>query len=423
MRVVVVGGGIAGAEALLALHELAGDRAQLTLVTDGDELVLPPLSVAEPFALGHAPRYPLAPLLERTGAELRRGRLTAVAERDREIVLDDGARVPFDALFLAPGARAVARVEHATTWWPRGDTDAFSGMLRDLEEGYTKRVAFVIPAGAVWPLPLYELALMTAREVRGMGIDDVELTVVTPEAVPLVLFGARAASAVRDELEAAGIKLERASLARVDREPHLQVVLQPSGRRIEVDRVVAVPAVEGPAIPGTAQDSAGFIRVDRNGQMEGSETVWAAGDAIAYPIKYGGLAAQQADAAAAAIAARAGAEVSTPPPPRLRGVLLTGAAPRAIGGAREEHPAAMRMWRPTGKVFGAHLSPFLQEQGGPAAAAPAEPPSAEHIEIDEPLPDAPENAEGFHALWQGEHAGEDFIRELGEKMHDYEQGS
>jgi NADPH-dependent 2,4-dienoyl-CoA reductase/sulfur reductase-like enzyme len=31
-RVVIVGGGVAGIEALLALHDLAGDRAELTLV-------------------------------------------------------------------------------------------------------------------------------------------------------------------------------------------------------------------------------------------------------------------------------------------------------------------------------------------------------------------------------------------------------
>jgi sulfide:quinone oxidoreductase len=58
--VVVVGGGIAAAETLLALRDLARDRVSLTLVCPNDELVLPALAVAEPFALGHAPRYPLS---------------------------------------------------------------------------------------------------------------------------------------------------------------------------------------------------------------------------------------------------------------------------------------------------------------------------------------------------------------------------
>ena len=70
LRVVVAGGGIAAAEVLLALRELAGDRVSLTLVSPSDELVLPALSVAEPFALGHAQRYPLAELLTRAGGDL-----------------------------------------------------------------------------------------------------------------------------------------------------------------------------------------------------------------------------------------------------------------------------------------------------------------------------------------------------------------
>ena len=53
-----------------------------------------------------------------------------------------------------------------------------------------RSVAFAIPRGAVWTLPVYELALLTAahgshaREIRG-----VELALVTPEDEPLQLFG------------------------------------------------------------------------------------------------------------------------------------------------------------------------------------------------------------------------------------------
>ena len=73
LRVVVAGGGIAAAEVLLALRDLAGDRVSLTLVSPSDELVLPALSVAEPFALGHAQRYALAELLTRVGGDLVAG--------------------------------------------------------------------------------------------------------------------------------------------------------------------------------------------------------------------------------------------------------------------------------------------------------------------------------------------------------------
>jgi len=420
LRVVVVGGGIAGAEVLLALGDLAGDRISLTLVSPGAELVLPALSVAEPFGLGRAQRFSLTDLLARVDGDLVVGSLAAVDRQERQIRLADGATLGFDALVIATGARAVARVEHATTWWPRGDPETFGGLLRDIEEGYTRRVAFVIPPGAVWPLPLYELALMTAREISGMGIDGAELTVITPEAVPLALFGSAAARAVREELARLGIRLEVATLARVRPAAPLEVVLQPTIRRLSVDRVVALPGVDGPRIPGTTQNHAGFILVGPGGLMRGSKSIWAAGDAIAYPVKLGALASQQADAVAGEIAARVG--VQTPARPaglKLRGVLMTGAAPRAVGSGTSSAETEHRpIWRPEDKVHGAYLTPYLHNLS-PTIVPGGNP--AEGVIVDETLPgtDA-EEAGSFHALWRGEQGSPDYLHRLGHQMHAYE---
>ena len=398
LRVVVTGGGIAAAEVLLALRDLAGDRVSLTMVSPGDELVLPALSVAEPFALGHAQRYALADLLTRVGGDLVAGSLATGDPPQREIHLTDGQTLGFDALVIAIGARPVARVQHATTWWPGGDPDTFGGLLRDLEEGYTKRVAFVIPPGAVWPLPLYELALMTAREASGMDIDDAQFTVITPEAVPLTLFGSATSRALREELDRAGVVLYTGTVARVAPGDPLEVVLQPSIRRLSVDRVVALPGVDGPRIPGTTHNDAGFILVAPHGRMHGTDAVWAAGDAIAYPVKFGGLASQQADAVAAQIAAHAGVRMTPAPAAlKLRGVLMTGATPRAMGAAAgaapSEHPP---IWRPEAKVFGAYLTPYLR------GLQPAPDPDTEQaggVVVDEDLPGVGSHeAQTFHAL-------------------------
>src|SRR4029453_17586346 len=106
-----------------------------------------------------------------------------------------GGSLRFDALLIAPGARPMVGVEGARTWWPDGDSETYGGLLRDLEEGYSKRLAIVVPPGAVWPLPAYELAIMTAGEARAMGQDDVRIIVVTPEHAPLSLFGEEASAA------------------------------------------------------------------------------------------------------------------------------------------------------------------------------------------------------------------------------------
>ena len=142
--------------------------------------------------------------------------------------------------------------------------------------------------------------------------------------------------------------------------------LHPSGERLDVDRVVTVPVLDGPAIDGLPHDAAGFLPVDAHGRVIGAPGVYAAGDATDFDIKQGGIACQQADAAAEAIAARAGVAIDpTPFAPVLRGLLLTerdtrwlqrdlGSEPSAEGGAREPDS-------PRTKFVGRELSRLLDE--------------------------------------------------------------
>jgi hypothetical protein len=56
--VVIVGGGVAGLEALLGLRAMAGDRVSITLAAAAHDFSYRPLAIAEPFGLGHAYRVP-----------------------------------------------------------------------------------------------------------------------------------------------------------------------------------------------------------------------------------------------------------------------------------------------------------------------------------------------------------------------------
>ena len=203
MRVLVAGGGVAGMEAILALRELAGERVDITMLAPEGTFAYRPMAVAVPFARGHVQRLPLAEFARETSTRLVRGELAAVEPGIARTTA--GAALPFDALLVAVGAWSEPAVPGATTWTPELDQEVMGGLLADIEEGYTKRVAFVVPEGAGWPLPAYELALMTAWDARDMGQDDVEVAVITPEPAPLAMFGDQASESLRSDLDEAGV--------------------------------------------------------------------------------------------------------------------------------------------------------------------------------------------------------------------------
>ncbi len=77
-----------------------------------------------------------------------------------------------------------------------------------------------------------------------------------------------------------------------------EVVINPGDRRLEVDRVIALPELFGPEVRGIPLGDHGFIRVDPYCRVPDVERIYAAGDATDFPIKHGGIGSQQADVAA-----------------------------------------------------------------------------------------------------------------------------
>jgi sulfide:quinone oxidoreductase len=387
-HVLVAGGGVAGLEALLALGDLAGDRVELSLLSPRADFAYRPMAVAEPFGRGHAAHHALAEIAADLDVRLVRGALAAVDHAERMAITAAGDRLDYDALLVAVGAHSERALRSALTWTPESDPELFGGLLRDLEEGYTKRVAFVVPPGVAWALPAYELALMTAWQAWGAGQDDVTVTVYTHEDAPLGLFGSRASAALRDDLAVAGIAVETGVYVADEPEAPRRLVLRPGDRTLDAQRVVALPRAAGPALTGLPADERGFVLCDLHGRVHGLDGVWAAGDAIAFPIKQGGLAAQQADAAAEMIAASAGADVEPVPfRPMLRGIMLTGRGPewmrhRVGGGAGDGTASRRALWWPPTKVAGRYLSPYLAALDGAEPVHPTTPPHGEPVELD-----------------------------------------
>ena len=162
LRVVIAGGGVAALETLIGLRARARSRLDLTLVSPTPDFVYRPLEVGEPFGLGRARRYPLAELAAEQDASLRAAALARVEPEDRVAVLDSGERLAYDVLVIAVGARAVPAYEHGVIFDRQLEAAAFDEALVDLAAGLAGGVAIVVPPGAGWALPAYEVALMTA---------------------------------------------------------------------------------------------------------------------------------------------------------------------------------------------------------------------------------------------------------------------
>jgi len=362
LNVVIVGGGVAALEALIALRELAGDRVSVTLIAPEDDFVYRPLQVAEPFARGQARRYGLGEIASEFGARFVRDAFAALDAQDRTVATEAGESLGYDALVLAVGARQVAAFHRALSFGVERDPEMFNGLLADIEQGYARSIAFVVPAGVAWALPVYELALMAAAQAAGMGMEDLEFTIVTPEERPLAIFGPKISTAVGDLLAQAGIAT-RTSV--YPRESGDDIVLEPGGVVLAADRVVALPRLEGPRLEGVPCDAGGFIPTELDGRVAGVDDVYAAGDATTFPVKQGGIATQQADAIAESIAARAGAAIEPRPfRPVLRGVLLTGGGPRYMraavaGGGGEGSVSGHTLWWPPTKIAGRYVAPYL----------------------------------------------------------------
>lgn len=381
-RVTIAGGGVAALEAVLALRALVPDL-EIELLAPGSEFELRPVAVLEPFALAETPDLRLDRFAEEQRLVLVRDTLTAVHPEDRTIGTGEGRRRPFDLLLIATGAIALDGIPGAHPFRGRSDYGGVALLLEQYDRRELRRLVFAVPSHSAWTLPVYELALLASRELRERGVDDAELTIVTPEPAALAVFGRRASAEVEKLLAQAGVELKTSI------HPHRftnGVLSAGPGAEIPADRVIALPRLVGPRFEGLPHDREGFIPTDEHGAVSEVEGVYAAGDITTFPIKQGGIACQQADAAAQAIAARAGAAVEPEPfVPVLRGLLLSGTTARYLeskptGGGGEGAAPRFALWEPTSKVFGRHLLPYLWERVGHSPSS--EPATEDAVPVD-----------------------------------------
>jgi sulfide:quinone oxidoreductase len=387
-RILVAGGGVAGLEACLALRSFLGDaELRIDLLSREDRFEYRPLAVLEPFE--GAPAWSME--LERFAADqdlrLIRDSLAAV-EPDRHVAVTAySGRLSYDALLVCVGARPVRALPGAIAFRGSRDASAVRAALDAVQPGEAATIAFAVPFGAFWTLPLYELAILAAARLRARGT-RARVVITSPEGAPLEAFGAAASTAVAALLDARSIEFTGHSRAVAADAGELEL---DDGRRIRAAAVVTLPDLVGRRVSGVPQDADGFIAVDEHGRAPGVDGVYAAGDMTTFPLKQGGLATQQADAAAEAILAALGVPIVPRPfEPVLKGVLYTDHEPaylRATLGGTASQPRPYSMWWPPSKIAGRHLAPYLATRAG-APRAPEMRPERDAIAIDVDVPRA-----------------------------------
>ena len=368
LRVIVAGGGFAAAEAVLALRAYAGERVEIDLVAPEPRFFFRPATTAALFTDATIESFDLARLAAETGASLFRDHLEAVAPEVKRVRLASGAQRSYDALVLAIGARARAAVPGAVTFRDQRDTTQLERVVEELRQGVLSSLVVTVPPGVTWTLPVYELALLAANEIERLGLDT-DVTLVTPERRELEVFGSPVSGLVSRLLADREVRIVRTTMPRAVDRHGLRLA---DGGHIEADRVIAVPALVGRRIPGVPADFGGFVYTRALGRVDELADVYAAGDVTSFPVKQGGVAAQQADAIAAVIALRAGAAPAMPPLSSMLRAQLFGAPEPLFLEAmldREGRPLEGRSrlyseppWWPHATLFGRHVTPWMAGQ-------------------------------------------------------------
>lgn len=349
-RVVIAGGGIAGLEAALGLRALAPEGTEITVVAPATELLHQTLGDAH-LRLGGVDRHALDRVCAQVPAEFVQGVVASVDPDARTATLGDGTTLAYDALLVAIGARRVMSLDHAVLFGSSLDAPAVNEQLALIEAGRAHRLAIVVPPAAAWTLPAYDVAL---RAVEAGG----EAVVITPEDRPAVVFGA-AAEAVRSTLDEAGVAIHHGRA--VDIEPG--VVVLDDDERVAADGIVALPWIRGPRTPGLPHDTEGFLPIDPWAKVDGVDHVYGAGDGTSFPVRQGGIAAQQAAVAAVSIARVLGADLE----PQPLSAVVRGVLPTADGTLWLEHDLKSGtsrashdpLWDPPHRIAGIRLPALL----------------------------------------------------------------
>ncbi len=193
----------------MALKDLAGDRARLSMLAPEPDFFYKPLTVEEPFTHQPAERRELAPALDELGVDLIRGSLASVSPTEHRVTTASGDQLAYDKLVIcvggtdAPGLprrRDVLEPPHRPAGRRAHPSRSHLASAARWSSSSRRR--------PTWSLPLYELALLFRNRSEALGEGGLRLRFVTPEPAALAVFGTVASAAVAELFTGRRISLE-----------------------------------------------------------------------------------------------------------------------------------------------------------------------------------------------------------------------
>jgi NADH dehydrogenase len=271
-RVLVVGGGYAGALAAVRVARAGGANVDVTLASDRPALVQR-IRLHEAAATGRSADWDLQPSLESAGARFLEG---CVDELDvgARVATVRGKRVPFDRLILALGTAI--------------DRDAIAG---------AREHALALDPGTT--AAVHEAVSRAARAhgrvvVVGGGLTGLEIATEIAEHFPALRVSLVTAGQLGEQMCERATEHVREACARLqvdvhenDRATRIERGMVFTERRsLRFDVCIASPGFVAPEPIrrwGLRVDETGRARTDATLRCEGASHVWAVGDCAALP--------------------------------------------------------------------------------------------------------------------------------------------
>ena len=325
-KVVVLGGGIAGVEAAIALRK---EGFQVKLVSDRDSLFVYPISIWIPTGEKSPEdvQIPLKDIADAHGFEVEIDKVVSISGKEFYYETEKkGKQTDFDYMVIALGQTKLKHKGIENTLSVCGSPKEIieiKNRLENLINQGSGKIAFGFGGNpkapeAVRGGPVFEVMFNIHNHLKKLGVrDKFEITFFAPMPKPGARLGEKALKMM--DMMFKNMNIKKITGKKIKEFTPNSVILEDDSI-IEADLIVFTPAGDGhPVIKNSdlPQTEAGFLKIEDTCQVKGFENIYAIGDSASiegpdWRAKQGHLAEVMARATAHNIAIKEGLKTGKP---------------------------------------------------------------------------------------------------------------